>query len=449
MGAAALYFYSVNEDNGTTLHDRIKPSQIQMDEQQLRWHELAEFLLPNLEKATGYPTRSWLQGSYKFHTQIRPVRSTGEFDIDLGLYCVWDPDDVTSPPSPLELKDFVQNALIKYATDSEGVAGVLDPPKTRCSRISFQGAFHIDCPIYHLDEDADQRLLATQEDEWEVSDPKKLYTWFRDLFDQNTSPKVRRIIRYLKVWANLKFTDDEERPSSTLLTVLVAQAASPIRNRLPNAEDETFTVLVSELLKMVRRGKSVPHPIHDENLAASISDHGWKLFIERLSLLEEAALRACDQKTTTEACCEWSQIFEHLIPMPSEEVIKSEAKHFHVQFRPLIVEVTARRQEDSFTVAIETNAIGPIPKGCMLDFRVTNASSFPQGTRFDWIARNNGFEASQKNDLGHTSGTGFSAKERSAYNGRHYMDCTAFYDGNVIGLRRVRVDIYSDEKLAT
>ena len=59
---------------------------------------------------------------------------------------------------------------------------------------------------------------------WEDSDPKAFHLWFKDSFDDLERAKVRRQIRYVKCWACLKFGDGDGRPSSTLLTVLVAEA---------------------------------------------------------------------------------------------------------------------------------------------------------------------------------------------------------------------------------
>jgi hypothetical protein len=59
---------------------------------------------------------------------------------------------------------------------------------------------------------------------WEISDPKAIYLWFRDHFDDSDRTKVRRQVRYFKARAALKFVEISNRPSSILLTVLVSRA---------------------------------------------------------------------------------------------------------------------------------------------------------------------------------------------------------------------------------
>ena len=85
MGEAASYFHDANDAEKQTLHKRVTPNDSQFDEQQVRWNALADFMVDDLKERSGYAIRTWLQGSYKFATQVRPVRMNEEFDIDLGI----------------------------------------------------------------------------------------------------------------------------------------------------------------------------------------------------------------------------------------------------------------------------------------------------------------------------------------------------------------------------
>ena len=88
MGKAADLFVSTDAAR-ETLHRRITPTDEQFEDQKNRWNDLAAFLKGRLKEETGFGTRTWLQGSYKFDTQIRPWMVGAEFDIDLGLYFEW------------------------------------------------------------------------------------------------------------------------------------------------------------------------------------------------------------------------------------------------------------------------------------------------------------------------------------------------------------------------
>jgi Cyclic GMP-AMP synthase DncV-like, nucleotidyltransferase domain len=94
MGIAASLFYSTS-DAENCLDWRVRPSDEQYDSQKERWNDLADHLRADLAERSGYSIGSWLQGSYKFGTQVRPAASSQEFDIDLGIYFQWSgtPDD--------------------------------------------------------------------------------------------------------------------------------------------------------------------------------------------------------------------------------------------------------------------------------------------------------------------------------------------------------------------
>jgi hypothetical protein len=119
-------------------------------------------VIADLKERSDYPIRTWLQGSYKSATQIRPVRVTEEFDIDLGVYFQWDGRPQDGRYGPKALKSFVQESLKSYAAANATDVEQVMPPRERCCRIQFKSCFHIDVPAYHLDADRDARRLATE-----------------------------------------------------------------------------------------------------------------------------------------------------------------------------------------------------------------------------------------------------------------------------------------------
>ena len=257
MADTHSYFYST-DTNKQTLHRRIVPNQTQIEKQQERWNDLCEYLVDILNEKTGLSIASWLQGSYKFHTQVRPKNKKEEFDIDLGVYFKWNGSRDDSEYSPLDLKRMVQDCLVEYAKETEDATVVLDPPKDRCNRISFTEGFHIDVPVYHLDESTDTRSLATEKSTWENSDPKAIYIWFASLFPEKDTDQVRRLIRYFKIWSVLNL---DNPPSSILLTVLVAEAYIQLSPE-KTAGDDVALVNVSKLIQdQLATSYSVPNPV--------------------------------------------------------------------------------------------------------------------------------------------------------------------------------------------
>ena len=377
MGIASSLFYSSNDPDKQTLHRRIIPSENQYNSQQERWNSLAEHLISDLREQSGCSIRTWLQGSYKFGTQIRPARKGEEFDIDLGVYLEWDGYPEDGNLEPKGIKGLVQSALFAY--DADDIVEVVEPPKTRCARIRFTGAFHIDVPAYHLDPGRDARMLATEESRWEDSDPKALYLWFVDQFDDDTRVKARRLIRYLKIWAALHFRNGTERPSSTLLTVLAAEATNTLDLDELSADDRALSRILEEMVNRLDYDRTVPNPASDdyENLAERLGNEAFDQFLEKLKTFRNTALAALASADALSAADRWSEAFEHFFPMPEQDDLQksaNEAPQLPVPAFVPEVHVHAVTKGNQHRGWNGINGIGPVPKNCKISFRIANAA---------------------------------------------------------------------------
>lgn len=453
MGISASLFFSSNTEK-QTLHRRIIPSDEQMEFQQSCWNDLADYLKTALKEVSGYSIYTWLQGSYKFATQLRPLVQDEEFDIDLGIYFEWQGMPSDSDLSPLELKRMVHESLKHYADDCADAKEVAQP-KTRCNRIHYQKSFHVDTPTYHLDAARDARALATEDNEWEDSDPKEIYIWFKKEIDEGIRPRVRRLIRYLKAWAMLNI--DEGRPSAILLTVLVAECYQNLSNTEVANDDTALAGILQLILERLKRNKQVCNPVNtSEILSDRLSDDGFSIFMAHLQKFCDLAKRAVAAETETQAANLWSEVYHHFFPLPEESQIASFAEirtdgQIVSVFQPR-VGVTARhkptysksnewRELNQKSEWSDVNRIGPIPINCSINFKLLNPEQLPYGARVEWTVRNEGTEAEAINDLGHLAGNGYEAEEQSAYRGRHYMDCVVRQSDNIVTVKRIPVDI--------
>ncbi len=442
MGSAASLFYSANDLEKQTLYRRITPSDEQFEEQQDRWNALADHLIADLKTRSEYPIRTWLQGSYKTATQIRPVHLSKEFDIDLGVYFQWHGKPQDGRHGPKTLKSFVQESLKAYATANTADVQQVTPPRERCARIQFKSSFHIDVPAYHLDGERDARRLATESGAWECSDPKAIYLWFRDSFDDLARAKVRRQVKYLKAWAALKFGLNDGRPSSILLMVLAADAATAIGSVNLGADDDTLCTILEKIFERLNDDAEVHNPVDSSENLARMTDAQMATFIERLKTFLDLAQRAIAKSEGLAAADIWQEAFEHLSPMPdvTESLVKAAAQ-LPVRYVAPEIQVSAVSRINASGRFNGVNQIGPIPKDCDINFEVTNPYSLPANSQILWMVRNEGREAENINDLGHIAGRGLTAHERSAYRGTHYMDCVVKVAGNTVAMRRVPVTI--------
>lgn len=445
MGRCAKLFYSTDTEK-QTLHRRISPTDDQIEGQREYWNDLADYLKDDLRTRSSCAITTWIQGSYKFATQIRPARKGLDYDIDLGVYFAWEGKAEDGEHSAADLKSMVQQSLSVYADDAETDATGVSDPKEFCSRIRFSDDFHIDVPAYH--EWDDVRRLASASDGFVDRDPYTIWEWWISSFDEAERPRARRMVRYLKMWSALAFdAKTETPPSSILLTVLVAYAYAEIDLAKLDGDDEMLDALVKQISETLSQqgAEWVSNPVDPgENL--NRLGEGFDLFKTRLAQLADVSGRALNADDLVSAAEIWAEQFEHFFPLPAADEIQksaeSEGRELVLAFVPDI-EITVRLPTGK-SYALRNSATN-IPKGSTLDFRVANYGDAPVGSLVRWVVRNEGAAAEAANDLGHFGGLGHERLNESAeYRGRHFMDVSIMAHGRLIGLRRVPVSIISN-----
>lgn len=441
MGKASSLFNGAGDQ---TLYKRVTPSTEQRDFLQTQWNALADHLKTQLSTATGYTVSTWLQGSYKYGTLIRPVHKGDEYDVDVGIYFEWK-EDGNATPSALQLREWVQRELESYWSTCDDIQKIEVPAKERCSRAVYSGQFHIDTPVYHLDRSRDRRRLACLSGEWEDSDPKSFYKWFKSAIDSGDREQVRRLVRYLKGWAAVAFEDvPSARPSSILLTVLVVDAFNKLW--LPSFfgvdDDDLLLAVVKGMHSRLCGSSLVKNPVDSGENLNRISAEVWDAFISRLKSLRDAAERAEDANDEATAALAWSEAFAYLMPLPLAELVEvvDEKSGGAVLSVPEIdIEVFA--DAVGSPVGSFRNEVTSVAKGQRLKFRISNPGVIPEYATIEWTVRNEGVESDAIGDLGHRriGVRMFSTEERIRYAGLHHMDCIIRVYGEVYAVRRIPV----------
>lgn len=444
MGHAARLFNGVAEQ---TLHARVTPSDEQLEFLREQWNSLAEHLKSDLAAQCGFPVSTWLQGSYKYATLIKPVHKGERYDVDLGVYFEWDPKQQDAEPVPRQLRDWVQRALRTYQSRTPGLTEVVEPAKDRCSRAIYGQQFHIDTPTYHLDPRRDRRRLAHLSRGWEERDPKPLYQWFKTVAEGKDRDQMRRLIRYLKAWAAVEFRSaPDARPSSVLLSVLVADAYTTFGKQLERLwerpdDDDALAGVVRAMQERLLDSAKVPNPIDRNEDLNRISAEHWDPFLSRLQTLVDAADAAQAATDEVTAALAWSQAFAFLMPLPDEEEVEvvSAGGRALMVLPEIRIDVHARKPRRH--LATHLNGVPGVARDCDLVFTITNPHVVPDYATIEWTVRNAGRDADGVGDLGHRrSGTGlFTAEEKTRYVGRHHMDCVVRVNGQVYAVRRVPV----------
>jgi hypothetical protein len=449
MGQASRLF---NGNADQTLIERVTPTVGQREFLQEQWSNLAEHLKRVLRRH-GYTVSTWLQGSYKYATLIKPVHFGEEYDVDVGVYFEWD-DEEDIEPTPRQLREWVQTALLEYEITCEELKKVEEPAKERCSRASYIRQFHIDTPVYHLNTNSDVRRLACLSDKWERSDPKKLYKWFKDAVSGDDRDQLRRLVRYLKAWAAVSFDDvPESRPSSIFLTVVVTEAYQGLwaQRLLGLSDDDALLAAIKKMHARLFEERKVANPVDGSEDLNRMSSEAWDGFLPRLAALQDIAERADDAEDEASAALIWSEAFSFLMPLPETgevEIVDANSGHAVMQLPE--VEIKVFSGDPARLVATHRNEVPGVTKDHSLTFSIVNPHVVPEFATVEWTVRNEGNEADQRSDLGHRR-VGMrllSAEEHTAYVGRHFMDCIVRLNGQVYAARRVPVTIRDVQHVA-
>jgi hypothetical protein len=449
MGQASKLF---NGNTEQTLIGRVTPTVGQREFLQQQWNDLADHLKHALAKH-GYSISTWLQGSYKYGTLIKAVQPGEAYDVDVGLYFEWG-NDQNATPTPKQLRDWVQAELLEYAQTCEELKIVEAPPKERCSRATFTRQFHIDTPVYHLNSDSDIRRLACFSDNWEHSDPKKLYKWFKDAVSGEDRDQLRRLVRYLKAWSAVSFDDaPHSRPSSIFLTVVATEAYQELwlERLLGLDDDDALLAIIKKMHNRFFDDSKVKNPVDmNENLNRMSSD-AWDGFLPRLTALLDIAERASDAEDEATSALIWSEAFSFLMPLPEADQVEmiDESSGRAIMQLPE-VEVKVFNGTPPRLLATHRNEVPGVAKDCTLSFTIVNPHVVPEFATVEWTVRNEGQEADQQSDLGHRR-VGMhllSAEEHTFYVGRHFMDCIVRQNGQIYAVRRVPVTIRDVQHVA-
>lgn len=449
MGQASKLF---NGNTDQTLNGRVTPTVEQREFLQQRWNDLADHLKLALVKH-GFTISTWLQGSYKYATLIKPVRYEEEYDVDVGFYFEWD-DDQDAEPTPKQLRDWVQAELLEYEKQCEELQKVEVPPKERCSRAKYIRQFHIDTPVYHRNIDSDVRRLACLSGKWEHSDPKKLYKWFKEAVSGDDRDQLRRLVRYLKAWAAVSFDDaPDSRPSSIFLTVIATEAYQGLllQRFFGLDDDDALVEVIKKLHARLFDDRKVENPVDKHEDLNRISAEAWEGFRPRLAALQDIAERADDAEDEASAALIWSEAFSFLMPLPETdqvEIIDESSGRAVMQLPEVDIKVFTGSPPRLVTT--HRNEVSGVAKGCSLSFTIVNPHVVPEFATVEWTVRNEGQDADQRSDLGHRR-IGMrllSTEEQTVYVGRHFMDCVIRLNGQVYAVRRVPVTIRDVQHIA-
>ncbi|GIU24319.1 cyclic GMP-AMP synthase DncV-like nucleotidyltransferase [Shewanella sp. MBTL60-007] len=430
MGKSAVVFYSTNDEK-ETVSKRVTLLDEQLEYARTKKNELLSYLKKELSNNLNIPVGYWLQGSYKNRTLIRPVRKGEEFDIDAGVYLLFNAE--SSAISAIDAKSIFRKVLSLFCERSSEAK--LEDPKPNCERISYPGSFHIDLPLYYFDKESDLCKLATQNSGWIDSDPKSIQDWFDaaiSKYDANQKARLRRCIKNIKTWVALK----RVKLPSIAITIYIAQKYRDFEH-----DDDVCIQNFYNLANYLIGGGEILSPINGDDLIGANEEEKQKLHTEAKSLIQYIT-SANDSDSASEAHPYWSAIFEHVYPPFAEIEIENGTINLPALTTPPIINVRKKDKNGRFIADSSADIInGYIDES--LDFTITNSANYPYNATAKWMVRNKETDASLANDLGHFQiyPVTQTCPEYCGYRGTHYMECVVEADGVVLGMKSIQVRV--------
>lgn len=245
------------------------------------------------------------QGSYAMGTTVNPL--DGEFDIDDGVYLRHlDKNEDSKWPTP----DTVHRWLVN-ATDGHTAEKPID--KQTCVRVRYAGQYHVDLPSYG-ELNGKYMLAEKGEKGWHHSDPLALTLWFKDKV-KGQGEQLRRIVLYLKAWADFQAGRRGKMPSGLILTVLAAQ------NFCADERDDVSLTETANAISIVVSGAfCVLNPVDsEEELTARLTDEQKVRFQEAISDLASDAAKAIATDDRGKSSKLWRKQFGDRFPSVEDD----------------------------------------------------------------------------------------------------------------------------------
>lgn len=278
------------------------------------------------------------QGSFVMDTIITPMRD--DYDLDDGIYFIGRLPKEKRP----EPEVFHRMVIQAIGANYDDVEKVID--KDTCVRVLYKSGFHIDLPIYYAD-NKECPDLADRVRKWILSNPVEFIAWFEGktrsgfqkaflyesaMFDKyerwltdirKQDVQLRRIVRYLKAWGDLR---REEMPCGLIMTILATNNYYE-HERDDIALKETLVMIYSTLSKSFKCER--PTTPVGEDLLASYKNK--EAFMNYLSQFVENAKQALLESDPKKACKYWQKSLGdrfpcHLAPsQPSTTTVSTSA----------------------------------------------------------------------------------------------------------------------------
>ncbi|MCU0394227.1 MAG: hypothetical protein MUE81_24220 [Thermoflexibacter sp.] len=238
---------------------------------------------------------------FSMDVAVNPIKRENEegnelfyYDMDYGVYFIGE-EEQKDRKSIQTYHNWIMNAVeghTKSQTD-----------KNTCVRVNYADGHNIDFPIYYKIGD-NKPELAHKSKGWIESDPKEMIEWFEE--QTKGKPQLKRIVRYLKAWADYrKYCNKSKKMPSGLVFTVLASEKYCANDRDDIAFKDTLILIQSKLKDKFEC--HCPATPKDEILASRYSEEDY--FMKQLDNLIGDAKKAIEEKNQLKASELWQKHF--------------------------------------------------------------------------------------------------------------------------------------------
>lgn len=257
--------------------------------------------------------RTFLGGSYKRKTAIRPVTKNGDTERpDVDIYIVVSGSTWTSTP-----EDLIEN-LYSALNRSRSALGITSINRNRCSiAISTAKADMDVSPLLERDEHGYYRIGNRNTGEWYQTEPEAHTTWSAGV-NSDVGMRFNPMVKMVK-WSRREFPTKNKHPKSIALEALVAKHISVYETHYGNLLHDTFNDIVETYSWDRSLGicPTVDDPaIKDGNLLAGVSGDAFSAFYDNVKYFRDEAAKAIATDDQDIATKHWRRILGVRFPSP-------------------------------------------------------------------------------------------------------------------------------------
>ena len=250
--------------------------------------------------------RTFLGGSYKRKTAIRPATKNGDIERpDVDIYVVVTGSEWTKTPE--ELIDDLFSVLNKNRSE----LNITKIKRNRCSiAISTDKADMDISPLLEKDSTGFFRIGNRETGEWYQTEPEEHTRWSADINSQ-VSGRFNSLVKLIK-WNRREFPTNYKHPKSIVLEVLIANNMDRQEKHFGKGVHQLFVNIVDTYAFSITIGYV---PVLDDpavsggNLLQGVSFEAFNAFFEKTKSFRDLAQKALEAEKQEKATEYWRKIF--------------------------------------------------------------------------------------------------------------------------------------------